>query len=121
MYWLFHIGQYYIIIVPFVAGLAVAGLARLMVGRGHCRNRLVAWVTGGFLGLFLYLGSYVVGMIHTFGPETAATPQRLAFYIRLRLATDVVKDGCEREGEEATSHRNGAEWANRPYGEVGRQ
>lgn len=92
MYWLFHVGHYYVIIVPLLAALAVGGLARLAVIKGHCRNRLVGWITGGLLGIVLYLGSYYIGMVHLLGPEVAGHPRVLAQYIRLRLATDRVSD-----------------------------
>ena len=92
MFWLYHVGHYYIIIVPFLCALAVAGMAQLTVIKGHCRSRIVAALTGAFLGLSLYLGSYYIGMVYYFGPEVATRPDALFQYIRFRLATDVVRD-----------------------------
>ncbi len=108
MYWLFHVGHYYVLIVPLFCAFAVAGMARLAVAQGHCRNKLVAGLTGAGLGLALYLGSYYVGMVSTFGAEVAARPDILVQYIRLRLATDVVRDTHGSRDEETNSGRGGA-------------
>src|SRR5258708_7690521 len=86
MFWLYHVGHYYIIIVPFVCAAAVAGMARLAVSKGHCRNGLVGLLTGLFLGIILYLGSYYIAMLYYVGPEAAANPDLFVQYIRLRLA-----------------------------------
>lgn len=105
MYWLFHIGHYYILIVPVICALAVAGMARLAVARGHCRNKLIAGLMGASLGLVLYLGSYYVGMVYMLGAEVAGRPDILVQYIRLRLATDVVRDTHGgRDNDSASSH-----------------
>lgn len=105
MYWLFHVGHYYIIIVPLLCAFAVAGMARLAVAQGHCRNRLVAGVMGAGLGVALYLGSYYVGMIYMLGPEVAARPDVFVQYLRLRLATDVMRDTHGGGGEDPVSRR----------------
>ncbi len=112
MYWLFHVGHYYIIIVPALCALAVAGMARLAVAQGHCRNKLVAGLVGAGLGFALYLGTYYVGMVSTFGAEVAARPDFLVQYIRLRLATDVVRDTHGGRDDETNPGRNSAQWLN---------
>jgi len=92
MFWLYHIGHYYVIIVAFLCAAAVGAMARAVLAKGHCRNRPVGLLTGLVLGLFLYLGSYYSGMVYQFGPEVAARPDLLVQYIRLRMVTDVVRD-----------------------------
>jgi hypothetical protein len=111
MFWLYHIGHYYIIIVPLLCGLAVAGMMRLAVVKGHCRSRIVAMVSGFLSGLVLYLGSYYVGMLYQLGPETAAQPNALYWYIRLRLATDVTRDAhTPRDSDRERSPSAGLNW-----------
>ena len=92
MFWLFSVGQYYIIIVPFICALAVAGMMRLAVAKGHCRNWLVGSLAGFVLGAVLYFGSYYIGMVYHWGAEAASHPDFLVEYIRVRLATEVVHD-----------------------------
>jgi hypothetical protein len=106
MYWLYHVGHYYLLIVPLLTALAVGGLARLAVNKGHCRNRWVGWITGGLLGIVLYLGSYYIGMVHLLGSQVAGHPQVLAQYIRFRLTTDRVRDSHRgADGEEVAPRR----------------
>jgi hypothetical protein len=112
MYWLFHVGHYYIIIVPAFCALAVAGMARLAVAQGHCRNKIVAGLMGAGLGILLYLGTYYVGMVSTFGAEVAARPDFLVQYIRLRLATDVMRDTHGGRDDETNPDRSNAQWLN---------
>lgn len=92
MYWLFHVGHYYIIIVPLICALGIAGLTRLAIAKGHCRNRLAGAFMGFLLAMVLYPGSYYVGMVHQFGADMAARPDLLPQYIRFRIATDVIRD-----------------------------
>jgi hypothetical protein len=108
MYWLYHIGHYYIIVVPLVCALAVAGMMRLAVAKGHCRNGWMAALAGFGLGLILYLGSYYVGMVYNLGPGVAAKPEVLLHYIRFRLATDVTRDAAApNDDRDRPSRRSG--------------
>ncbi len=114
MFWLFHVGHYYVIFVPILCALPVAGLAQLAVAKGHCRNRLVGLLTGLALGVVLYLGSYYVGMIYHLGPRAAARPDLLVQYIRFRMATDVERSAySSRDDEDRPQRRpgsNGTNW-----------
>jgi hypothetical protein len=92
MFWLYHEGQYYIVIVPILCALTVAGMARLAVAKGHCRNSFVAGLTGLLLGLALFFGSYYIGLVYHLGAKAATRPDLLVRYIRFRLATDVQRD-----------------------------
>ena len=113
MYWLFHVGHYYVIIVPFLCALAVGSMARTAVAKGHCRNWLVGALTGFVLGATLYLGSYYIGMVYHWGPEAATQPDALIHYIRLRLATDVVRDTyAPRDDDNRPRRRPGSEGMN---------
>jgi hypothetical protein len=113
MFWLFNIGHYYIIIVPFICALAVAGMVRLAVVKGHCRNRLVGSLAGFLLGTILYFGSYYIGMIYHWGGEVVARPDILVEYIRIRLATDVVRDVHTPDNEDdRPSRRSGSSGMN---------
>jgi hypothetical protein len=113
MYWLFDMGQYYVIIVPALCGLAVAGMAVLAVARGHCRNRAVALFTGVLLAIVLYIGSYYIGMIHQLGPRTATRMDVLVQYIRLRMATDVERSSTSPADDEDRPRRHrGSEGSN---------
>jgi hypothetical protein len=92
MHLLFRWGHYYILIVPMVCALAVAGLGLLAVGRGHCRSPLMGAVGGGLAGLILYLGYYYVGMVDDLGRDSAGRPQLLPEYIRFRKQIEVTRD-----------------------------
>ena len=100
LFFLFQAGMYLIIIVPAIAALGVAGLANLAVAKGHCRNRLIAALTGFMAGVLLYFGYYYIGMVATLGPQAAAEIQLLPKYIRFRMATDVVRDVGDTKTDE---------------------
>ncbi len=109
MYQLFHIGHYYVIIVPILASLAVGALITLAVKQGHCRNRLAAGAAGFAAGLVLYLGSYYLGMAHLsaqLGLPGAPRLDRLPSYIRLRMETDVTRDAYESRNDERKQSRS---------------
>src|ERR1700722_12142733 len=72
--YLFKWGHYYVIIVPIVAALGVAGLVLLTVAKGHCRNPWVAGLLGAVAGITLYLGSYYVGFLDFAGVQAATKP-----------------------------------------------
>src|SRR5690349_24714506 len=63
LFWLFHVGHYYVLIVPAMAALGVAACLKLAVNKGHCRSRLVAGAAGACAGIVLYLGYYYCGMV----------------------------------------------------------
>ena len=65
---LFRVGHYYIGIVPALAGLAVAGLIRVAVAKGNCRNPGIAGAAGATAGLILYLGYFYIGMVNDLKP-----------------------------------------------------
>lgn len=102
MFWLFRVGHYYIVLVPLIAALAVAGCVKLAVGKGHCRNAAVAGVAGIVAGVLLYFGYYYCGMVHHLGPETAGRPDLLPYYIRARIHTDVLRDTHDSSRDDET-------------------
>jgi hypothetical protein len=105
MYWLFHVGHYYVFIVPAICAMVVAGMVRVAVAKGHCRNWVVGALTGFLLGATLYLGSYYIGMVYHWGPEAATQPDALVQYIRLRMATDVSRDAYAPRDDENRPRR----------------
>ncbi|HEX4645977.1 MAG TPA: hypothetical protein VH598_10240, partial [Verrucomicrobiae bacterium] len=92
LYFLFRWGFYFVVIVPLVISLLVAGMVALAVKKGHCRSRVVGGLLGLLTGITLYLGYYYVGMVATLGIETAGRFELLPRYISFRMATDVVRD-----------------------------
>jgi len=113
MFGLYLLGHYYVILVPFICALFVAGMARLTIAKGHCRNWLVGSLAGGLLGLWLYFGSYYAGMIYSFGPEAALMPEAFLRYIQMRLATDVTRDAYESgKASKSVKTRSGSEGLN---------
>lgn len=105
MFWLFRVGHYYIILVPLIAALAVAGCVKLAVGKGHCRNAAVAGVVGVVAGVLLYFGYYYCGMVYHLGSETAGRPNLLPYYIRARIHTDVLRDTHDSRRDDETPRR----------------
>ena len=115
MFLLFKAGHYYIIFVPLVAAVGVAGLMNLVVAKGHCRNRLVAALCGLLAGCVLYFGYYYIGMVYALGTEMAAHPRVLPAYIRFRMATDVLRDTHDyhkHDDEEPSRARGGSSFSN---------
>ncbi len=92
MNWLYREGQYYVVMVPIVAGLIVGGLIYLAVQFGHCRSRWVAAFTGLFAGSLLYLGYYQAGIASELGLQGFARVDLLPEYIRFRMNSDVIQD-----------------------------
>ena len=89
---LFIDGHYLIILVPFFAALAVAGMINLAVNKGHCRSPIVGGIAGFCAGFLLYIGHFYLGMIHDFGAVAAGHPEALPTYIRLRMAVEKTHD-----------------------------
>ncbi|PYM14895.1 MAG: hypothetical protein DME18_05590, partial [Verrucomicrobia bacterium] len=63
MHLLFRWGHYYVLIIPLLCALPVAGLGVLAVTRGHCRNPFIGAASGCVAGLVLYFGYYYAGMV----------------------------------------------------------
>ena len=105
---LFFVGYYLILIVPLLAALAVAGLARLAVGKGHCRSAWLAAAAGCLAGIVLYFGYFYAGMVYTLGPEVAGQLNLLPAYIKYRMATQVTRDIHDsRKDREVSPPRSG--------------
>jgi hypothetical protein len=105
MHLLFRWGHYYILIVPIVCALAMAGMGLLAAGRGHCRSPLIGAVCGGLAGLVLYLGYYYVGMVDELGTEYGSRLQLLPEYIRFRKQVEVTRDTHAPSQEEDRPRR----------------
>src|SRR5258708_3673778 len=67
LFQLFLAGYYYMVFVPAVAALVVAGVMRLAVVKGLCRNPLVGAAAGATAGVLLYLGYFYFGMVYHMG------------------------------------------------------
>jgi hypothetical protein len=98
-----RVGFYLIIIIPMLAGLALAGMLFLAVQQGHCRNRLVAGICGVLMGTTLYLGYFYVGLISSIGIENISHVELLPRYIQFRMNSDRVRDSSESD---VTVYRN---------------
>lgn len=113
MFGLFVAGQYYVVILPAIAGLLAALLVKLAVAKGHCRSAFVASTAGIVAGLVLYLGYFYCGMIYHLGTAAALHPEALPYYIRARMNTDVIQDVHRPNDGEQTPHRpRGDSWFN---------
>jgi hypothetical protein len=113
MFALFNYGEYYVLILPLLTAVAVGGLMLLAVNKGHCRSPMVAGILGAAAGLLLYLGYYYCGMIYQVGPDTAARPDLLPYYIRARMESDVIRDtNTDQNDEAATRKSKGDPWFN---------
>src|SRR5882762_8173703 len=58
LYFLFRWGFYFVVIVPIVVSLLMAGMVALAVKKGHCRSRVAGGLLGLLTGITLYLGYY---------------------------------------------------------------
>jgi hypothetical protein len=85
-------GLYYMIIVPLLAALVVAGMLLLVIHFGRCRSRFVGGCVGGIAGVVLYLGQFYIGMVHELGAEYAHRLDVLPHYIAMRMQTDTTGD-----------------------------
>src|SRR6266571_930442 len=86
LYLAFDLGFYYMIIMPLLAALILAGIILLAVSWGHCRSPLIAMGVGLSAGLVLYLGRYHVDMMARLGPDMAWKIQFLPRYIAAHMA-----------------------------------
>lgn len=86
----FDHGFYYMIIMPLLAAMMVAGIMLLAVSWGHCRSPLIAMVVGLSAGLVLYLGRYHVDMIARLGTDMAWKVHLLPRYIAVHMAAQEV-------------------------------
>jgi hypothetical protein len=84
------LGFYLIALVPMLAGMAVGGLAMLVVYQSHCRNWKLAGVLGFGMGVLAYLGYYHLDMLRHAGYENWYRIDATPSYIQLRWANDVV-------------------------------
>ena len=63
----FRNGFYLILIAPFLAALAIAGVWYLVLTWSHCRNKVVATLASVALGLLLYFGYYHICLLQLIG------------------------------------------------------
>lgn len=103
---LFISGHYIIFFVPFIAGLAVAGMINLAVNKGQCRSPIVGGLAGFCAGFVLYIGYFYLGMIHDFGAIAASHPQALPSYIRLRMELQSTHDVGAPDSDKASAPPN---------------
>jgi hypothetical protein len=109
MNWLYEMGEYYVLILPMLAGAGVGGMVYLAVRAGHCRSRKVAVFCGLLAGAALYLGYFHAGMVSAFGTHFMTRVDLLPRYIQLRMAIDEVHDAntdlvkARREGTKSKS------------------
>jgi hypothetical protein len=87
---------YLVILVPILAGLALAAALYLLVTWTHCRNRWLACGVGISAGLIAFLGYYYLCLIQILPPGNATRFDLLPRYILLRLQHDVVDDDVGR-------------------------
>ncbi|MDB6108666.1 MAG: hypothetical protein JWR69_416 [Pedosphaera sp.] len=105
LYFLFTWGFYFVLLIPLLVSLGVAGMVLLAVQKGHCRSRLVASLLGLATGMTLYLGYYYAGMVDALGIESVARVELLPSYIAFRMQTDVIRHehSPKRDRDEATT------------------
>lgn len=84
------IGFYFIIMVPAAAGMAVGGLANLVVYQSHCRNWMLAGALGFFMGVMAYLGYYHLDMLTHVGFQNWHRVDVLPAFIEIRWQNDVI-------------------------------
>ncbi|MCC7423902.1 MAG: hypothetical protein IT428_26865 [Planctomycetaceae bacterium] len=87
--WMYLNEHYHAVLDAAVAGLVMAGLLYLGIGKAHCRNGSVAGSLGALAGTFAYLSFYYFGMLAhlpQLGPERVdALPHYIA---QVRLKRD---------------------------------
>lgn len=83
-------GFYIIGLVPLVAGMAVGGLAYLVVYQSHCRNKALAGLLGFCMGAMAYLGYYHLDFLSHVGFNKWHRIDVLPAYLQLRWENDVV-------------------------------
>jgi len=85
---LLHSGFYLIVLVPIVAGAAIAVSVYWAIRLGQCRNRWLGMMLGLVCGCVVYFGYYYIDMVVNFGPQ-ALRPDALPSYIAFRIQNDV--------------------------------
>ena len=90
--WAFLRGWYFVIVTPMIAAMLVGVAARLVIGWGHCRNKILAAFIGGMAGLIAFVGYFHMHLIALAGPAMIARFDALPGFIRFRMATDVIVD-----------------------------
>lgn len=83
---LFHSGFYLIVLVPMVAGVALAFSVYWAIRLGQCRNRWLGLTLGLVCGCVAYFGYYYIDMVVT---TTQWRPDLLPTYIAIRIQSDV--------------------------------
>jgi hypothetical protein len=85
----FSSGFYYFFVLPGLAGLALATVLSKVVAWTHCRNRWLAGMVAGVLGVVTYLGYYQFSLAHAL-PRAGWRVDLLPRYVMFRLNTDVI-------------------------------
>jgi len=86
---LLHSGFYLIVLVPIVAGAAMAVSVYWAIRLGQCRNRYLGMMLGLIGGCTVYLGYYYIDMVVNTGPQALLRPDILPSYIVFRIQNDV--------------------------------
>src|SRR5579864_5210322 len=85
-------GFYFVILMPFLAVLPVAGLVIVSVGSGHCRSPFAGGLLGMGAAILMYLTYYHCGFVELAGVGNIRRVDVLPNYIWFRLHTDVIQD-----------------------------
>lgn len=85
---LFHVGFYLIVLVPIIAGVAVAASVYWAIRLGKCRNRWLGMILGVVCGGVVYFGYYYIDMVLA-APQALLRPDALPSYIAFRIQNDV--------------------------------
>jgi hypothetical protein len=73
---------------------------------------LIAGAVGALAGIVLYIGYYYCGLVYHLGPQVIARPDVLPYYIRARMASDVIRDANTDRDDEAPRKSKGDSWFN---------
>lgn len=92
MEFLFLVGWYLIVLVPFLCGLAMGGIVVLMVVWSRCRNCWMAAAIGVLVGVVCYLGYYGWGMKNDLPANVPWRLDILPAYIEFRMENDIQQD-----------------------------
>jgi hypothetical protein len=84
------VGFYIIGLVPMAAGMAVGGLAMLVVYQSHCRNWMLAGALGFCMGVLGYLGYYHLDMLRHVGFDNWHRVDATPAYIQIRWENDTI-------------------------------